>query len=139
MPRRSAASMAVVPLMMKPKPEPPVELTEEQAVEWRAVVDRMPADWFARETHALLSQYCRHVVRARRLAGLVDGFKPEWAVDPEGLARFDKLLAMAARETAALTSVMTRLRLTQQSRYTPSRAGSEAAKPGGRAPWERVK
>ena len=53
------------------RPEPPTELTREQAAEWRAVVDRLPADWFARETHGLLVQYCRHVVAARRVAELV--------------------------------------------------------------------
>jgi hypothetical protein len=50
------------------RPEPPSDLTDDQAAEWRAVVERMPADWFPRETYGLLSQYCRHVVTARRIA-----------------------------------------------------------------------
>jgi hypothetical protein len=139
MPRRSAASLAVVPgPISQAKPEPPADLSEEQAVEWQAIVTRLPWDWFPRESHALLAAFCRHVVRARRLAGLVDSFQPEWARDSEGLARYDKLLAMAARETKALAELAVKLRLSNQSRYTPHRAGTEAAKPGGRAPWERL-
>jgi hypothetical protein len=48
-----------------------LHLTDEQATEWWAVVNRLPADWFPRETHALLIQYCRHVVSARRVAQLL--------------------------------------------------------------------
>ena len=54
------------------RPKPPPGLTEEQAAEWRAVVDRLPADWFARENHGLLAQYCRHVTTIRRLARMVE-------------------------------------------------------------------
>jgi hypothetical protein len=41
------------------------DLTEDQAAEWRAVVDRLPNDWFPRETHGMLAQFCRHVCTAR--------------------------------------------------------------------------
>lgn len=46
------------------RPDPPDEyrLSDEQTAEWWSVVNRMPADWFPRETHALLAQFCRHVV-----------------------------------------------------------------------------
>jgi len=37
-----------------------LKLTDEQAEEWRAVVSRMAADWFPRETHGMLLAYCRH-------------------------------------------------------------------------------
>jgi len=50
---------------------PPRELTAEQAVEWVALVERMSADWFPRETHGMLTQYCRHVVAVRRVAQLI--------------------------------------------------------------------
>jgi hypothetical protein len=136
---KSAASLAVVPVAIsQAKPEPPADLTEAQAVEWRAVVMRLPPDWFPRETHGLLTQYCRHVTRARMVAGLVDSFLPEWTTDPDGLPRLDKLLSMGARESKALAELAVKLRLSNQSRYTPHRAGTEAAKPGGRQPWERL-
>ena len=54
-----------------PAPEPPEDQTEEQAAEWRAVVARMRADWFPRETHGLLALYVRHACIARRIARLL--------------------------------------------------------------------
>ena len=51
------------------------ELSDEEGEEWCEIVDRLPADWFARETHALLVQYCRHVVAARRVSQLIAEFK----------------------------------------------------------------
>jgi hypothetical protein len=32
------------------RPDPPGELTDEQATEWRAIVNRLGASWFPRET-----------------------------------------------------------------------------------------
>ncbi len=42
-----------------------------QIAEWLALVSALPADWFPRETHGLLTDYCRHVVRSRRVALLI--------------------------------------------------------------------
>lgn len=111
------------------RPDAPYDLTDEQTEEWWAVVNRMPADWFPRETHALLSQYCRHVVAARRLAQLI-------AAEEAGefdLDRYDQLLRMQEREGRALSSLATRLRITQQSTVS-----AKAKKPGlsGKKPWE---
>ena len=39
------------------RPDAPLDLTPEETDEWAAVVDSLPADWFARETHGLLKQY----------------------------------------------------------------------------------
>ena len=73
--RKSAASLSVVSLIADARPAPPDELAVEEAEEWRAIARRMPADWFARENHPLLSEYCRHIVRARDLAGDIATFK----------------------------------------------------------------
>jgi hypothetical protein len=121
------------------RPEPPEELTPEEAIEWRAVVDRLPADWFPRESHQLLVQYCRHVVKARVIAGLIADFEPEWAATDEGLHRFDKLTGMAEREGRAISSLATRMRLSQQSRYADRVAHGKSASPNAsRKPWEYV-
>jgi hypothetical protein len=65
------ASPTIADLRGDARPEPPADLTEEQAAEWEAVVARLPADWFPRESHGLLAQYCRHVCTARRLARML--------------------------------------------------------------------
>lgn len=129
--RVSAAALAVqAPEQVEKvqRPDAPYDLTDEQTEEWWAVVNRLPADWFPRETHALLSQYCRHVVAARRLAQLVAA---EEAGELE-LDRYDQLLRMQEREGRALSSLATRLRITQQATLS-----AKAKKPMQvRKPWE---
>jgi hypothetical protein len=112
------------------RPEPPAELTEEQAHEWRCVVNRLPAEWFPRETHGLLAQYCRHVVAARRVAQLIAEFEAHEEIDVE---QYDRLLKMQEREGRAISSLATRMRISQQS--TLDREKRKPVKPQ-RKPWE---
>jgi hypothetical protein len=137
--RKSAASLSVIaPLPGQRRPEPPQELTEAEAAEWRAVVERLPVDWFPRETHPLLVAYCRHVVRARLIAGLINGFDPASVASDEGLRRLDKLAAMAERESKAISSLATRMRISQQSRYHQRTAHTKASDPKAAQPWQRI-
>jgi hypothetical protein len=113
--RKSQAALAVISsngIETIRRPEPLEELTDEQAVEWRAVVNRMPAEWFPRETHAMLAAYCRHVVSARRVAQLVQQAEmaPEFDIDG-----YEQLLRMQDREGRALSLLATRMRLSQTS------------------------
>ena len=129
--RTSAAALEVAALGAVEtiqRPDAPYDLTDEQSQEWWSVVQRLPADWFPRETHGLLAQYCRHVVAARRVAQLV-------AAEEAGdlvLDRYDQLLKMQEREGRALSSLATRLRITQQATVSP-----KAKKPATiKKPWE---
>ena len=118
-------------------PEPPDELTPQQAEEWREIVDRMPVDWFRREIHPLLCSYCRHVINARHIAGLIEAAHDLDIGDRKALMRFNRLLGMQERQSSALMGLATRMRLTNQSRYTASSAAT-AAKGGttGKPLWE---
>ena len=130
MPRKSAAELAVAPQVVSvvPRPVAPSELTDEQAAEWEAVVSRLPADWFPRETHGLLAQYCRHVVEARRIAQLIE------RQEGYDIKEYDMLLKMQEREGRALSSLATRMRITQQSQWSEQK-GKGGDKPD-RKPWE---
>ena len=111
--RTSAAALAVAkPVQRIDRPDAPYDLSDEQSEEWWAVVNRLPADWFPRETHGLLTQYCRHVVAARRVAQLVTACEGSAEMD---LDEYDKLLKMQEREGRALSSLATRLRISQQA------------------------
>lgn len=116
--RKSADALSVVPassvVSIVRRPEPPDELTPEEAEEWRAVVNSLAADWFRRETHALLVLYCRHVVNARCVAQLIQTIKSKDPVDIDG---YDRLLKMQERESRALSSLATRMRTSQHSNY----------------------
>lgn len=134
--RKSAAELGVIPGIPQ-RPEPPDELTPQQAEEWREIVDRMPVDWFRREIHPLLCSYCRHVTNARHIAGLIEAAHDLDIGDRKALMRFNRLLGMQERQSSALMGLATRLRLTNQSRYTASSAAT-AAKGGttGKPLWE---
>lgn len=115
----SAAALSVVtPIRAIRRPEPPAELTPEQIVEWRAVVNRLPADWFPRETHGMLAQYCRHIVSARRVAQLIAAHEESEKFTVE---EYDRLLKMQEREGRAISSLATRMRISQHSTYDKKR------------------
>jgi len=110
------------------RPESPADLTKAQADAWHNVVSAMPADWFPRETHALLEQYCRHVVSARRIAEIVESLN----ADDFNLDNFDRLLRMQERESRATSSLATRMRITHQARFSHRKTtGPKTPKP-----WE---
>jgi hypothetical protein len=140
MPRKSAAALSVVTPISEHRPPPPPDLTAAQADEWRAVVRRMPSGWFTRETHQLLAAYCRHVAAAQTLSAEIDRFQPAWLTDSVGSEHFGRLLALRERETRAMSSLATRMRLTQGSRYRADKTATATAKnfERGLAPWEYV-
>jgi hypothetical protein len=62
----------------------------------------------------MLAQYCRHIIAARRVALLVQTFESE---DPVDVEAYDRLLKMQEREGRAISSLATRMRISQQSTY----------------------
>jgi hypothetical protein len=112
--RKSMADLAITPTSLGPvmRPDAPYDVTTEEAEEWWAITNRMPAEWFPRETHALLTNFCRHVVTARRISQLISVTETAEHLDIE---MYDRLLRMRERESRAASSLATRLRMTQQS------------------------
>ena len=136
--RQSAAALAVVAIGPKALPEPPGELTPDQAVIWRAVTATKPATWFTPDSFPLLVAYCCLVTDFRNVESLLAGFRPGWAADTEGLARYGKLLQLRCMLSGRLTQLATKMRLAQQSRYdekAASVASSHAV--SGTKPWQR--
>jgi hypothetical protein len=112
--RKSADSLAIIqnPLEIVQRPDAPYDLTDEQVDEWRAVVASLPADWFQRGNHQLLSQYCRHVVAARRVAQLIEQNCGGKDIDRK---EFLELLKQQESESRAISALLRSMRLTQQS------------------------
>lgn len=137
--RRSIADLTttLIDVSRGVRPDAPYELTDEEADEWRAVVERCPANWFPRETHGLLVAYCRHVVGQRRLSQLVfqhETGEPGQLITDAWLERYDALLRMREREGRALSSLATRLRISQQATVDARKHKGRGA--GVKAPWE---
>lgn len=117
------------------RPEPPAALTEREAEVWRAVVATKPHDWFNADTAPLLMDYCRAAVTSDELASELRKFKKI----PGGsrFARYIALRKLQDQNTRAMASLATKMRLTQQSRYTPQAASTANRRAGsGSKPWE---
>lgn len=138
--RQSSAALEIVPASPIDRTErirPPHDLSDEEVEVWVAVVNTEPADWLSPSVGPLLAQYCRHVVHARRIAELLE--KATSHVDPETklptlkVEDYDRLLRMQERETGAMTTVATKLRITPQS-LTNHRGNKKPS--ATRKPWE---
>jgi hypothetical protein len=138
MARQSAASLSVIAGSIDGRPNTPDDLTDEQRVIWERTVATEGADTFKTSAlQALLKDYCRHAAEAGRLAKVIEAFDTSWLADEEGLRRYDRLAAMRFRETKGAADMATKLRLTNQARYTPGSAATAAKKAGtALKPWE---
>lgn len=134
MPRKSSDALTVVPLGVAARIPPPDALTHAQRVLWLAVTHAKPVDWFGEDSSPLLNEYVRAVCmlndlehRIRRALG--NGEDP--MLGPE----IDKLTRLRDRESKRAIMLATKLRLTQQSRYTPQAAATANKRVGARL-WE---
>lgn len=135
--RKSATELATKPTLIETRrPSPPAELSEAEGAIWRDTIGTMPLGWIVKAQFPILAAYCRHVARADTLAAQVAGFEMDWLKEDGGLPRLDKLLAMAERETRALTACARSMRLTHQAMILPRGAGRQmAGSPRGALPW----
>lgn len=135
--RKSAASQDIATIStasMVQRPEPPLDMTPVEEDVWREIVESMPADWFPKETHGLLVQYCRHIVAARKVGMLIDAASSRDQVD---VMELDKLLGMQARETGALKAMAAAMRISQQASYSARGAGgAKERRATVKRPWE---
>jgi hypothetical protein len=91
--RKSSDSQSVVvSIVPGVPPEPPAELSSEQADTWRATVNQMPADWFAGCAGVLLRQLCPHVSYSRWLAAELAAVRLGTPKKGGGIDRFDSFL-----------------------------------------------
>ena len=100
---------------LQDRPNPMPDMTQEQGEEWQAIVNRMADDWFPRESHQLLAQYCRHECEAKFIAGILRAHKLDPDKTNAWLEQYGDLLKLQEREGRAMSSLATRLRITQQS------------------------
>jgi len=128
--RKSKADLSVVAHVVEiERAQPLTELSPEESEEWQVIVNRMPADWFPPETYGLLAQYCRHRVRARRLATLINEIEESGKFD---IKQYIDLLKAEDIQSRALTSLATKMRISQQSQQARRKSAPKA----GKRPWE---
>lgn len=131
--KQSAASLAIAgPVGVNQRLAPPMLLTPAQKAEWVTVTNARPAEWFAPEHIAMLTQYVRHKTQADIVAQQIENFDLGWLADDDGMKRYDKLLAWLERETRTINALLRSMRLTQQSMIQPDKV----VKTQGRKPWQ---
>jgi len=138
-PKSSAsASTRVIGADFGKRAEPPGDFNKRQIEIWSEVVNSEPPSFF--ETAAnkgLLAEYCRHLDSSECVSVVISAFKPEWLKDDDGAKRYHSLLRMRELETRAILSCATKLRITNQSRYTPMAAGTAGRNQTNvKRPWE---
>jgi hypothetical protein len=131
MPRKSAASLAVVrvgPKPLKARLAPPAGMPERQAEHWVRITGALPADWFSPEQAPLLTRLCVHTTRCEDIEHAMAGLDPL-----ADLEEYRKLAAVASAETSRLLALSRSLRLTLTARMEHDTAATKAAKGGAAA------
>ena len=106
-------------------------LTDDQAQVWCETVGARSADYFGEDAAPLLEEYCRVVVMCRLLAVQIEA-----ALAGGEPGELKSLLDMRDKESRRMTSLATKLRLTNQSRYTAKTASTAAKKGSGGKVWQ---
>lgn len=139
MARQSAeAKITVLQGGLSRRPDAPDDLTEAQASIWTATVESEGPEFFnTAALRELLKDYCRHKVTAAALTEQVEKYDATSVMAPDVAQTFDRVTKMRDRETKAAADLATKLRLTNQSRYTP-KAAATAAKNAtvSKKPWD---
>lgn len=130
MSRPSSASLSVVPVTAVARIDPPSDLEPAEAALWRRVVDAKPADWFGEDSAPLLAEY----VRACLSADLMDK-QVKTAIAGGDAGEIKEMMKLRDMESKRVLSIGTKLRLTQQSRYTPKAAATASKGAGKSRPW----
>jgi hypothetical protein len=118
--------------------EPPEDLLDAEATIWRETVASEPTDFFnTAALRALLTDYCRHRAAADKVTQIINMFETDWLKNSEGAKRYHGLLRMRDMESRGAADKATKLRLTNQARYTPQ-AASTASRGTlkSKKPWE---
>jgi hypothetical protein len=97
---------------MPQRPDAPYDLADEEAEEWRAIVNTMAPDHFMRGNYPILAQLCRHIVIARQVAQMINAYRKRKDFNYRDYA---ELLKQQAAESNAIMRLSRSLRLTQQS------------------------
>lgn len=109
----------------------PAHLTDQQKEIWRQTTESRPADYFGEDSLPLLAEYCRAAAMCDALA-----YQVEAAMAGGDAQELKTVLQLRDMEARRLTSIGTKLRITNQSRYTPQAANTAGKGGGGGKVWQ---
>jgi hypothetical protein len=121
------------------RPDPPADLSARQGMIWRAICDDEPLTHFSTAaTQQMLRDYCFHIEQGEKVKATIDSFPVVEALKSEkGRKAYRDLSKSLDIHTNASARMATKLRLTNQSRYTPLSAATASRNTlKGIKPWE---
>lgn len=113
---------------------PPERLTARQKELWEEIVAAKPAGWFTADAKALLVGYVSAIASHERLSKHVD--RMEAGEECRTLKDEAKLYAMVERQARLIQTFATKMRLTQQARYSVRSAATAHGRVDGPRPWD---
>jgi len=113
-----------------PRPDAPYDLDDQETIVWRDVVEAMPADHFIPANYHILTQYCRHVVEARRIEQLIKDYKKNRA--DFNYKTYAELQQVALSQSKMIHKLATSMRLTQQANFRQNRRLPKPKPPVGK-------
>ena len=130
MARPSSESLSVAAVSIPVRPDAPSDLTEYQRSIWDAVTNTKPPEWFESDSFPILRAYCIASERHRDISQELDKME---ITTPDAKALMD----MEEKQAKLIAALAVKMRLTQQSRYTPQAAATANKKTAsGKGPWQ---
>jgi hypothetical protein len=134
MPRKSAASLSVVPRVPgKGRPEPPADLDALESRIWREVVDALPGHWLDSAGQLVLRRLAAQAAVSERLEARLRQLRAQDEDDDGEAAILASQHGVMAKNVVYL---LTQLRATPRTQLRSRTAGSRAEQAPEARPWE---
>jgi len=133
--RKSLAGLSVVVPLSDDRLSAPAHLSADQAAEWRAIVDSLPADYFRPGDIPLLAAYCVASTFYKRAAAEMEA-RGMTLMDDKGREYVNPHHNVLTSQASAMAQMAVKLRLCPSARYTEKAAATKAQSAGGRRPWD---
>ena len=134
MPRKSAASLTVLPRVPgRGPPEPPPDLDELESRIWREVIDALPSQWLDSAGQLILRRLAAQVAVSERQEARLRQLRAQGRDDDEEAVILAAQHGVIAKNVAYL---LTQLRATPRAQLRSRAAGSRAEQAPEARPWE---
>lgn len=137
MARKSKASLEVVQVtVLDHRIQPPDNLTKRQKEIWIKIVSSRPHDWFTKDIEGLLTAYVESIASHERLSEKINEIESGKVLLE--LQEEKCIYEMRCKQASLMQNLATRMRLTNQSRYSPDVAHTKTSKVANsnKRPWE---
>ena len=135
--RKSTADLTTVEGGFGKRPEPPQDLNDIEKDIWRETAACEASNFFnTKALKDMLKDYCRHRSSSDMISETIRIYQADWLKNADGARRYAGLIKMRDLESRAAADKATKMRLTNQARYTPQAATTANKNTAIVKPWE---